>query len=171
MVLHGPPWSSVVLQMYDYILGAPQTKQATRSTKIIGVTFTEALAKCQNSESALAKGVRRGDVYINPRGFYCFKREEDRSLGLVSHSYLTNQGPIAAYSKTHIEDFWSSPSNRGTGFFFARLFVPVARLFLLSNLLWCGFVCGPKPDTDDQGQHGSHIVRHHQVEYYGPSDL
>jgi len=29
----------------------------------------------------------------------------------------------------------SSPSVCGTGFFFARLFVPVARLFLLSNLL------------------------------------
>ena len=74
------------LALFDYVLGAPQTKQATRSTKIIGVTFTEALAKCSNSEVALQKGMKRGDVYVNPRGFYCFKREEDRSLGLVSHS-------------------------------------------------------------------------------------
>ena len=86
MVLHGPPWSSVVLQMVDYILGAPQTKQATRSTKTIGVTLTEALAMCNNSETALKNGMKRGDVYQNQRGFYCFKREEDRSLGLVSHS-------------------------------------------------------------------------------------
>jgi hypothetical protein len=117
-------------------LGAPQTKQATRSTKTIGVSLTEALAKCGNSQSALQAGMKRGDVYVNPRGYYCFKREEDRSLGLVSHSYFTNQGPIAASSETYIEHFWSSPSVCGTGFFFARLFVPVARLFLLTNLLW-----------------------------------
>jgi hypothetical protein len=41
----------------------------------------------------------------------------------------------AASSETYIEHFCSSPSVGGTGFFFARLFVPVARLFLLSNLL------------------------------------
>ena len=82
------------LALFDYFWGAPQTKQATRSTKTIGVTLTEALAKCSNSETALQKGLKRGDVFVNPRGFYCFKREEDRSLGLVSHSYLTNQGPL-----------------------------------------------------------------------------
>jgi hypothetical protein len=90
---------------------------------------------CQNSKSALQEGMKRGDIFVNPRGFYCFRREEDRSLGLVSHSYFTNQGPIAASSETYIEHFCSSPSVGGTGFFFARLFVPVARLFLLSNLL------------------------------------
>ena len=90
---------------------------------------------CNNSKSALQEGMKRGDVFVNQRGFYCFRREEDRSLGLVSHSYFTNQGPIAASSETYIEHFCSSPSVGGTGFFFARLFVPVARLFLLSNLL------------------------------------
>ena len=90
---------------------------------------------CGNSKSALQEGMKRGDVFVNPRGFYCFRREEDRSLGLVSHSYFTNQGPIAASSEIYIEHFCSSPSVGGTGFFFARLFVPVARLFLLSNLL------------------------------------
>ncbi len=66
------------LALFDYFLGAPQTKQATRSTKIIGVTFTEAQAKCSNSEAALQKGMKRGDVYVNQRGFYCFRQEEDR---------------------------------------------------------------------------------------------
>jgi hypothetical protein len=122
--------------LFDYFWGAPQTKQATRSVKTLGVTLTEALAMCNNSDTALRQGIKRGDVFVNLRGFYCFKREEDRSLGLVSHSYLTNQGPIAASSETYIEHVWSSPSVCGTGFFFARLFVPVARLFLLSNLLW-----------------------------------
>ena len=72
------------LALFDYVLGAPQTKQATRSTKIIGVTFTEALAKCSNSEVALQKGMKRGDVYVNPRGFYCFRQEEDRIDRILS---------------------------------------------------------------------------------------
>ena len=72
------------LALFDFVLGAPQTKQATRSTKIIGVTFTEALAKCGNSEDALKKGMKRGDVYVNPRGFYCFRQEEDRIDRILS---------------------------------------------------------------------------------------
>ena len=79
-------FSTSPLALFDYFWGAPQTKQATRSVKTIGVTRTEALAKFHNSETALQKGLKRGDVFVNPRGFYCFKREEDRSLGLVSHS-------------------------------------------------------------------------------------
>ena len=82
------------LALFDYFWGAPQTKQATRSVKTLGVTLTEALAMCNNSDTALRQGIKRGDVFVNLRGFYCFKREEDRSLGLVSHSYLTNQGPL-----------------------------------------------------------------------------
>ena len=79
-------FSTSPLALFDYFWGAPQTKQATRSVKTLGVTLTEALAKCHNSETALQKGIKRGDVFVNPRGYYCFKREEDRSLGLVSHS-------------------------------------------------------------------------------------
>ena len=66
------------LALFDYFLGAPQTKQATRSTKTIGVTLTEALARCSNSEVALQKGMKGGDVYVNQRVFYCLRQEEDR---------------------------------------------------------------------------------------------
>ena len=77
-------FSTSPLALFDYFLGAPQTKQATRSTKVIGVTLTEALAKCSNSQSALQAGLKRGDVYVNQRGYYCFKREEDNHVRSLS---------------------------------------------------------------------------------------